>query len=211
MSRPVDTEPVGMTNTEFIGMADYVSESVHNLLTDPSESLSSSGSNEASHHPSHECFMEDSHSAHTVNDAREATPPIDPGNEPNNSSQASPAPRPDHLRDRAKELNQAMRQLEKERIEVRRQMGCQGGGGQGCDRTREVNQKIANDHVDLPNFAWASQNIAAAAVLTALTEPAEPEEPRKRDKLCTFLERAAQQQAGSSISRQRALSQGHPS
>ena len=31
-------------NNEFVGMADYVSESIHDLLVDPSESLFGSGS-----------------------------------------------------------------------------------------------------------------------------------------------------------------------
>ena len=66
-SKPADTEPIDTTDTEFgdttktefIGMADYVSESIHDLA-DPSESLSVSGSCDVSHHLSHECFMADS-------------------------------------------------------------------------------------------------------------------------------------------------------
>jgi len=66
-SKPADTEPIDTTDTEFgdttktefIGMADYVSESIHDLAG-PSESLSGSGSCDVSHYPSHECFMADS-------------------------------------------------------------------------------------------------------------------------------------------------------
>ena len=42
---------------EFMGMADYVVESFHDLLTRDSESISDSDSSRGSHHPSHECFM----------------------------------------------------------------------------------------------------------------------------------------------------------
>ena len=40
------------TDTEFVAMADHVSESIHDLITGASESLLDSGSGEASHHPS---------------------------------------------------------------------------------------------------------------------------------------------------------------
>jgi hypothetical protein len=38
-------------NTKFIGMADYMSKSIHDLLAGASESLSDSGSSKAIHHP----------------------------------------------------------------------------------------------------------------------------------------------------------------
>ena len=41
------------TDIEFVAMADHVFESIHILITGASESLSDSGSSEASHHPSH--------------------------------------------------------------------------------------------------------------------------------------------------------------
>lgn len=50
------THPSSM-NSEFVGMADYVSESFFNLLTEGSETLSGSDSSRGSHHPSRECFM----------------------------------------------------------------------------------------------------------------------------------------------------------
>ena len=115
-SRPTDTEPVDASdtesvdkmNTEFVVMADYVPESFHDLLADSSEILSISGSCEASHHPSRECFMEDSHGAREVNNTREATPPANPSNEPKGGSHAPPAPRPNQLRDREEELEEAV-------------------------------------------------------------------------------------------------------
>lgn len=44
-------------NDEFMGVADYASESVYDLLGMGSESLSTSRSSNGSHHPSHKCFM----------------------------------------------------------------------------------------------------------------------------------------------------------
>ena len=97
-----------MMDTEFVETTDYMSESIHDLLADPSESLFDSGSCEAIHHPSRECFMEDSHGAREVNNTREATPPANPSNEPKGGSHALPAPRPIQLRDREEELEVAV-------------------------------------------------------------------------------------------------------
>jgi hypothetical protein len=44
-------------NDEFVGMADYFMESIHDLLASDSESISGSISSKGSHHPSRECFM----------------------------------------------------------------------------------------------------------------------------------------------------------
>jgi hypothetical protein len=46
-------------NNKFIGVADYLMESIHDLLASYSESIFDSGSSGGSHHPSHECFMVD--------------------------------------------------------------------------------------------------------------------------------------------------------
>ena len=45
------------TDDEFMGMADYVVESFHDLLMGDSESISDSDSSRWSHHPLRECFM----------------------------------------------------------------------------------------------------------------------------------------------------------
>ena len=47
------------TNDEFVGMADYVSESVFDLMAERSTLGSSSYSSGESHHPSQECYMAD--------------------------------------------------------------------------------------------------------------------------------------------------------
>jgi hypothetical protein len=44
-------------NDEFMGMADYVIESIHKLLTSDLETISDSASSQGSYHPSCECFM----------------------------------------------------------------------------------------------------------------------------------------------------------
>jgi hypothetical protein len=44
-------------NDKFVGMADYVMESIHDLLVSDSKSISNSASSQGSYHPSRECFM----------------------------------------------------------------------------------------------------------------------------------------------------------
>jgi hypothetical protein len=58
------------SNDEFVGMADYIEESIHDLLVNDLESISDSASSQGSYHPSRECFAAD-----IVDDPhREATP-----------------------------------------------------------------------------------------------------------------------------------------
>jgi hypothetical protein len=53
-------------NDKFVGLADYIVESIHDLLVSDLESISDSTSSQGSYHPSHECFMaeivDDTHS-----------------------------------------------------------------------------------------------------------------------------------------------------
>jgi hypothetical protein len=57
-------------NDKFVGMADYIVKSIHDLLASNSESISDSASSQGTYHPSRECFMaEITNGAH-----REVTP-----------------------------------------------------------------------------------------------------------------------------------------
>jgi hypothetical protein len=57
-------------NDKFVALADYIMESIHDLLVRDLESISDSTSSQGSYHPSHECFM-----AEIVDDThREVTP-----------------------------------------------------------------------------------------------------------------------------------------
>ena len=59
---------------------------------------------------------------------------------------------------------------------------------------RDMNQRIIADDEALPRFAWASQNIAAAAALLhGLLEVATPEDHRAHHEICTLLERVVAQ------------------
>jgi hypothetical protein len=49
---------------EFMGMADYIVESFHDLLAGDSEAIFDSDSSGGSHHPSHECFIEGTAEGH---------------------------------------------------------------------------------------------------------------------------------------------------
>jgi hypothetical protein len=68
------------TNIEFVGMEGYMSESMHDLLAEASESLSDSGSNEVGHHPLHEYLMENLPDGHVNDGNGEATPLPSPDN-----------------------------------------------------------------------------------------------------------------------------------
>jgi hypothetical protein len=72
------------TDSEFVGMTDYVMESFYDLLARDSEEISDSDSSRGSHHPSRECFMaEGAHHAETPKGhvasvhGGEVTPPFD--------------------------------------------------------------------------------------------------------------------------------------
>ena len=81
-----------------------------------------------------------------------------------------------------------------------------GDGGRTHAMARDVNRRIIADDEALPRFARVSQNIAtAAALLHGLPEAATPKDHRAHHKIRTLLERAAAQQAESSLSRQREL------
>jgi hypothetical protein len=45
------------TNDEFVGMADYIMESIHDLLVSDSKTIFDSASSQGSYDPSSECFM----------------------------------------------------------------------------------------------------------------------------------------------------------
>ena len=71
---------------------------------------------------------------------------------------------------------------------------------------RDVNRRIIEDDEALPQFARVSQNIAAAAAfLRGLPGAATPNERWAHHEIRTLLERAAAQQAESSLSRRHKL------
>ena len=66
-------------DSEFMGVIEHDTESLHKLLTEELESSSSSDSGRGSHHPSRECFMAETSEGHieSVSEGRlprQATP-----------------------------------------------------------------------------------------------------------------------------------------
>jgi hypothetical protein len=53
-------------DSEFIGMADYIVDLIHDLLESGSETFSNSDSSGGSHHPSQECFMVETSDGHVL-------------------------------------------------------------------------------------------------------------------------------------------------
>jgi hypothetical protein len=83
-------------------------------------------------------------------------------------------------------------------------MGRRGDRGRVRAATPDVNQRILEDNEGPLHFARASHNIiATVALLEGLPEQATPEGHRAHLKLHMLIERAAQQQAESSMSSQR--------
>ena len=83
-----------------------------------------------------------------------------------------------------------------------REIERRGDGGHARAVAHDVNRRIITDDETLPNFARVSQNIAASrALLYGLLEAATPEDRRAHREIRTLLERAAAQQAESSLSR----------
>jgi hypothetical protein len=77
-------------------------------------------------------------------------------------------------------------------------------GGHTRARARDIHQRIVEDNNSLLQFALASQNIAAAvALLRRLPEPRTPEERKTQREIHELLDRVAEQQAESSLSRWR--------
>ena len=83
-----------------------------------------------------------------------------------------------------------------------REIERRGDGGHTRAVARDVNRRIIADDETLPRFARARQNIAATmALLHGLLEAATPKDRRAHCEIRTLLERAAAQQAKSSLSR----------
>ena len=86
-------------------------------------------------------------------------------------------------------------------MELEQEIERHGDGGRARAIACDVNRRIFEDDEDLPHFTRASQNIAAtAALLRGLPEPTTPEDRQAHREIRTLLERAAMQQAKSSLS-----------
>ena len=95
-------------NDEFVGMAEYVMESFHDLLVKELESCSSSNSSRGSYHPSRECFMAGSPEGQVKSiHEEEATPTNDLDDEVEGDTAAPPRMRVEQLKAQHQELEEA--------------------------------------------------------------------------------------------------------
>jgi hypothetical protein len=70
------------------------------------------------------------------------------------------------------------------------ELNARDAAGGARRRNRQVQQAIVTN--EPPQFAWASQNIAAAAMLLRnLPEPADPQQQELHRNIRTLVERAA--------------------
>ena len=96
------------TNSEFVGVIEHNTESLHKLLTEEPGSSSSSDSSRGSHHPSQECFMAETSEGHIESVSEEEATPI--GNPDTRTRGEAVAPshiRMEHLRARKLEIDDA--------------------------------------------------------------------------------------------------------
>ena len=112
--------------------------------------------------------------------------------------------RMEQLRAQKLEIDEAGQGLVREYADINREIERRKDGGRTRTTARTVHQRILTDDGALPHFARASQNIATAtALLHGLPEATMSEDRRARREILTLLERAAAQQAESSLSRRR--------
>ena len=87
-------------------------------------------------------------------------------------------------------------------VELKGEIKHHGDGGHARAMSCDVNRRIIEDDGALPYLAWASQNFTAVAtLLRGLPEPTRFEDHQAHREIRTLLERAAVQQAESSLFR----------
>ena len=107
----------------------------------------------------------------------------------------------EQLRAQKREIDEARQQLVREYVEVDQEIERLGNGARARAVARDVNRRIITDDETLPHFAQVSQNIAATtALLHGLPEATTLEDRWAHREIRTLLERAAVQQAESSLS-----------
>ena len=95
-------------DSEFMGVIEHDTESIHKLLTEEPESSSSSDSSRGSHHPSRECFMAETSEGHFKSVFEgEATPTANPDTRTEGEAAAPPHIRMEQLRARKLEIDDA--------------------------------------------------------------------------------------------------------
>ena len=103
---------------------------------------------------------------------------------------------------RQQEIDEAVQGLVREYADINHEIERRKDGGRAHATARTIHQRILTDDGTLPHFARASQNITAAtALLHGLLEATTSEDRYARREIHTLLERAAVQQAESSLSR----------
>ena len=191
------------TDIEFVGAIEQDMETLYELLNEEPGSFSSSDSSRGSHHPSRECFMTQTPEGHVESvSGEEVTPTNNPDGRSRDETAAPSRLRMEQLRARQQEIDEAGQGLAREYADINREIERRKDGGHARATARTVHQRILTDDGALPHFARASQNIAAATTLLhGFSEAVTSEDRRARREIRTLLERAAAQQAESSLSR----------
>ena len=127
------------TDSEFVGVIEHNTESLHKLLTEELESSSSSGSSRGSHHPSPECFMVETSEGHVESVSKgEATPTGNPDASTGGEVAAPPHVRMEQLRAWKLEIDDAGQQLVREYRKIDEEIKRHGDGGHAHATARDV-------------------------------------------------------------------------
>ena len=121
-------------NDTFIGAAEYVIESIHDLLAGDSKSFSGFDSSRGSHHPSWERFMVETPEGRAERVHEAADSPRDDDNHDEGAG-ALLHMQEEHLRALRQELKEAWLQLKQECVEL--EQGIARQGDNGCARARD--------------------------------------------------------------------------
>ena len=117
-------------DSEFVGVLEHDTESIHKLLTEELESSSSSDSSRGSHHPSRECFMAKTSEGYVESVSEgEATPTANPDARTIGEVAAPSHVRMEQLRARKLEIDDAEQKLVREYWKVDEEIKRRGDGG----------------------------------------------------------------------------------
>ncbi|XP_066394046.1 uncharacterized protein [Miscanthus floridulus] len=184
-----------LLTSEFVGVVGFVPAIPHKLPDDDGKSDGSSiGDVAPRHYPSRDCAMADAprQPSVVVESMQTHTPP-----DPRAGALASAQAYAEELRQRRQNQPPSTSAPSVQHVAPH----APGRAGSAWGRARQVQHDIVSEGNDVPQFARAGQNIAAAAMLLrGVPEPVDPQERAVYQNLWVLVEAASVQQVESSAS-----------
>jgi hypothetical protein len=162
---------------EFVGMVNHIRDSIFDILSTNSGSISDSCSSKRGYDPMRECFMPNTPEGHVscMGDSGE-TPKGISARAAVSAPPRLDQPRLGQLRECQEQIREAQRELEEEQARLDQWLvPHQGNGGHARAMAHDTHRQILEDDDGPPRFLRASQNIAAAtALFDKLPKPVTP-------------------------------------